>query len=141
MKRSARVHALLAAAFLTAPTLAAQRPGGVEVGAFGSLGSFTPRFDLQVAPGRQILFRTDREALVLYGVTFETGRSRLEAESSGVLDQVAASLVANPGVRIEIAGYTDSTGSTARNTRLSAALSRASRGGAGPDADQGRRAG
>jgi outer membrane protein OmpA-like peptidoglycan-associated protein len=71
--------------------------------------------------GCQILFRNDREALVLYGVTFVTGRSRLEEDSYGVLDQVAASLVANPAVRIEVAGYTDSTGSTARNTRLSAA--------------------
>jgi len=79
------------------------------------------------ALGCQILFQNAREALVLYGVTFETGKSRLEVESYGVLDQVAASLVANPDVRIEVAGYTDSTGSRARNTRLSAARAQAVR--------------
>jgi outer membrane protein OmpA-like peptidoglycan-associated protein len=77
--------------------------------------------------GCPTLFRNGREALVLYGVTFATDKSRLETESYGVLDQVAASLVANPGVRIEIAGYTDSTGSTARNMRLSAARAQAVR--------------
>lgn len=81
----------------------------------------TPAGTAVDAVGCQILFRNDREALVLYGVTFVTGRSRLEKDSYGVLDQVAASLIANPEVRIEIAGYTDSTGSAARNTRLSAA--------------------
>jgi len=35
------------------------------------------------------------------------------------LDQVAGSLVANPDIRIEIAGYTDNTGAAAVNTRLS----------------------
>jgi OOP family OmpA-OmpF porin len=36
-----------------------------------------------------------------------------------VLDIVAASLVANPDIRIEIAGHTDNTGSAATNQRLS----------------------
>jgi len=59
--------------------------------------------------------------LVLLGVNFETGRSRLTVTSYDALDQVAASLIAHPEVRVEIAGYTDNTGSTAVNTRLSAA--------------------
>jgi outer membrane protein OmpA-like peptidoglycan-associated protein len=73
------------------------------------------------AVGCQLLFKTDRAPLVLQGVNFETGRSRLTAASYSVLDQVAASLVAHPEVRVEIAGYTDSTGSVRVNTRLSAA--------------------
>ena len=72
------------------------------------------------AIGCQVLFR-ESEPLVLRGVTFATGRSRLESASYTVLDQVAASLAAHPEVRIEIAGYTDNTGSAAVNTRLSAA--------------------
>jgi len=43
----------------------------------------------------------------------------LTASSYAVLDQVAASLVANPEIRIEIAGYTDATGSRLMNMRLS----------------------
>jgi uncharacterized repeat protein (TIGR01451 family) len=62
-----------------------------------------------------------RPAVILRGVTFETGKSVLKAESFSVLDQVAASLVANPDIRIEVAGYSDNTGSAAINTRLSRA--------------------
>jgi outer membrane protein OmpA-like peptidoglycan-associated protein len=57
--------------------------------------------------------------LVLRGVRFETGRSALRPESFATLDEVAASLLANPNVRIEIAGHTDNTGSRALNQRLS----------------------
>jgi len=60
-----------------------------------------------------------RPTLILMGVNFETGRSVLTVSSYAVLDQVAASLVANPEIRIEVAGYTDSTGSRPMNLRLS----------------------
>lgn len=75
--------------------------------------------------GCQVLFAREREALVLQGVNFETGSARLLPASGVVLDQVAASLVAHPEVRIQIAGYTDNTGSAGTNTRLSAARARA----------------
>jgi len=68
-----------------------------------------------------------RPAVILKGVTFETGRSALTPTSYGVLDQVAAALVANPEIRIEIAGYTDNTGSAAVNTRLATSRSLAVR--------------
>jgi len=60
-------------------------------------------------------------------VTFETGRSALKPESHTVLDIVAASLVANPDIRIEIAGYTDITGSSRLNLTLSQARAEAVR--------------
>ena len=60
-----------------------------------------------------------RPTLILQGVNFQSGRSVLTRESYAVLDQVAASLVANPEIRIEIAGYTDSTGTKLKNRRLS----------------------
>jgi OmpA-OmpF porin, OOP family len=81
--------------------------------------------------GCMILFREERVApaapgapaprptLVLQGVHFQTGRSVLTLDSYAVLDQVAGSLIANPEIRIEIAGYTDSTGSRLVNNRLS----------------------
>src|SRR6266699_1813968 len=62
-----------------------------------------------------------RPTLILQGVHFQTGRSVLTLDSYVVLDQVAGSLVANPEIRIEIAGYTDSTGSAPLNVRLSQA--------------------
>ncbi len=73
------------------------------------------------AAGCPILFTKERTPVILRGVTFETGRSALKPESNTVLDIVAASLVANPDIRIEIAGHTDITGSPSLNDRLSQA--------------------
>src|SRR5207245_2213690 len=58
------------------------------------------------ASGCPILFTPERTPVILRGVTFETGKSALRPESSTVLDIVAQSLIANPDIRIEIAGYT-----------------------------------
>jgi outer membrane protein OmpA-like peptidoglycan-associated protein len=77
------------------------------------------------ASGCPILFTTERAAVVLRGVTFETGRATLRAESHTVLDIVAASLVANPDIMIEVGGHTDNTGAAATNTRLSQARAEA----------------
>jgi len=71
------------------------------------------------AAGCPILFTEARTPVILRGVTFEVGKSALKSESFTILDIVAASLVANPDIRIEIAGHTDNTGSAATNTRLS----------------------
>src|SRR3989442_1404285 len=62
-----------------------------------------------------------RPTVVLKGVNFQTGSSALRPESYAVLDVVAQSLIDNPEIRIEIAGYTDNTGSATVNTRLSQA--------------------
>ena len=64
-----------------------------------------------------------RPTVILKGVTFETGRSALTPQSYVVLNDVAQALIANTEIRIEIAGYTDNTGTAAGNVRLS--LSRA----------------
>src|SRR3989441_760406 len=77
--------------------------------------------------GCPILFTPERTPVILRGVTFETGRSALKLESHTVLDIVAQSLLDNPDIRIEIAGYTDSTGAPAANLRLSQARAAAVR--------------
>jgi len=64
---------------------------------------------------------TPRPTIILKGVQFESGRSVLTASSYAVLDQVAASMNGNPEIRIEIAGYTDSTGAKMMNLQLSMA--------------------
>jgi len=66
-----------------------------------------------------MLFIAQRTAVVLRGVSFESGSSTLRPDSYAILDEVAASLVANPDVRVEIGGHTDNTGSAATNLRLS----------------------
>src|SRR6267378_4424186 len=71
--------------------------------------------------GCPILFTPERRPVVLRGVTFETGKSALRPESYAVLDVVAQSLLDNPEIRVEVAGYTDNTGAAAVNTPLSQA--------------------
>jgi OOP family OmpA-OmpF porin len=73
-----------------------------------------PVFQIQAA---------EHKPVILKGVSFESGRSALLATSFTLLDQVAASLLENPTVRIEIAGHTDATG--ARTTNISLSLARA----------------
>jgi outer membrane protein OmpA-like peptidoglycan-associated protein len=92
------------------------------VDANGCLVLFQPDVVSRPAPGAP-----PRPTLILLGVNFESSRSALTPQSYGVLDQVAASLIANPDIRIEIAGYTDSTGSAALNLRLSQARAAAVR--------------
>ncbi len=80
-------------------------------------------------PGRQVdavgcpvLFAVEEgvtRALVLQGVNFATGSARLTPASHAILDEVAASLVANSDVRIEVAGHTDITGRRTTNIELS----------------------
>jgi OOP family OmpA-OmpF porin len=70
------------------------------------------------AKGCTSLFQAG-QPLILSGVNFETGKAILLPESMGILDQVAQSLVDNPGVNVEVGGHTDNTGSTATNVRLS----------------------
>src|SRR6266516_3476933 len=90
-------------------------PKGSRVDQFGCLLLFEERAVTPAPPGAP----PARPTLILQGVNFQTGRSVLTASSYAVLDQVAASLVANPQIRIEIAGYTDSTGRKFKNMQLS----------------------
>jgi outer membrane protein OmpA-like peptidoglycan-associated protein/opacity protein-like surface antigen len=58
-------------------------------------------------------------AMVLEGVTFESGSARLQSGSYVELDSIAKVLLANPKMKIEIAGHTDNAGTPADNQHLS----------------------
>src|SRR5436309_2519016 len=104
------------AATPTPPGKCPPAPPGSQVDANGCLILFAPEAARSPTPGAP-----PRPTLVLTGVNFETGRSILTRDSYMVLDAVAASLVANPDIRIEVGGYTDSTGRKFTNLRLSQA--------------------
>ena len=53
------------------------------------------------------------------GVRFDSGSSRLTGSSEAELGQILAALQGNPGLRIRIEGYTDSSGGADTNRRLS----------------------
>lgn len=80
------------------------------------------------AAGCLVLFAEkveERKPLVLRGVNFEFNSAVLTGESSQVLSEVAASLMAYPEVVVEVAGHTDNVGvaSTNRSLSLARALS------------------
>lgn len=79
------------------------------------------------ANGCQLIFEEGQRNIVLEGVNFETGSSRLTAESQVILDRVAESLVAATDVNVEVQGHTDNTGSLAANNRISQARANAVR--------------
>jgi outer membrane protein OmpA-like peptidoglycan-associated protein/opacity protein-like surface antigen len=57
--------------------------------------------------------------LVLEGVAFRSGSAQLTAGSIGVLADTAEHLKANPDIRVEVQGFTDSTGPAEANRELS----------------------
>ncbi len=73
------------------------------------------------APGEPINLEgcATGESVVLKGVNFEVNSARLTANAKVILNQVADSLAANPAMKAEIGGHTDSTGSDKLNQKLS----------------------
>jgi outer membrane protein OmpA-like peptidoglycan-associated protein len=63
--------------------------------------------------------------LALTGVLFDFNKSTLKPESDAVLRQVAALMVADPALKLEIQGHTDNVGSDAYNQPLSEARAHA----------------
>ncbi|MBL3527118.1 MAG: OmpA family protein [gamma proteobacterium endosymbiont of Lamellibrachia anaximandri] len=58
-------------------------------------------------------------AIVLRGVNFKTNSDELTDDSAEILDRVAATLVANPDIAVEVSGHTDSDGDAVYNKDLS----------------------
>jgi outer membrane protein OmpA-like peptidoglycan-associated protein len=59
------------------------------------------------------------DTIVLKGVTFESGKAVLRADSETILDGVAETMVKRPELRVEIGGHTDDRGAEAYNQDLS----------------------
>ncbi|MGB4811648.1 MAG: 3-hexulose-6-phosphate synthase [Methylophilaceae bacterium] len=53
------------------------------------------------------------------GITFDTGKATIKAESETQLNNIAEIMKANPTVSIKVGGYTDNTGSAEANVKLS----------------------
>ncbi len=61
----------------------------------------------------------ENQEIVLRGVNFALNTARITPDSRAVLEQVAAVLLGQPALRVEVAGHTDSTGAAAYNLELS----------------------
>ena len=71
------------------------------------------------AEGCPIIFRT--RTITLRGVNFDLDKSTLTPASLEALTPLAASIASDTSLRIEVAGYTDATGTRDHNLRLSQA--------------------
>ena len=57
--------------------------------------------------------------LVTRGILFDSGSDKIKPESFGTLKDIAAVLIENPDVKVQIVGHTDSDGEEATNLELS----------------------
>ena len=78
-----------------------------------------PRADTAAAAAERPPAAPMGAAMVLENVTFGTGSARLQAGSYVELDSIAKVLIANPSLRVEIAGHTDVSTSPADDMHLS----------------------
>jgi outer membrane protein OmpA-like peptidoglycan-associated protein len=83
---------------------------------------------LQLAGDESTLRSQLRELTNGSPIVFGLGRSDLTAASRATLDAAAGIIQAQPGLRVLIAGHTDTTGSAARNEELSGQRAQAVRG-------------
>lgn len=60
-----------------------------------------------------------RGCWVLSDLKFDTNKADIKAEGARILDSVVSIMRANPGLRLEVQGHTDNTGSAAYNKGLS----------------------
>jgi len=70
----------------------------------------------------------EKKKIVLHNIHFRSGKAILTPDSYPILDQIVELLKANPNVKIEIGGHTDSVGSSSYNLRLSEARANSVRG-------------
>lgn len=94
-------------------------PAGTAVDAVGCalpLSQCRPPFPGESADARGC---ADGDTVVLRGVTFEFDSTRITPNARVILDEVADTLLAAPGLVIEIGGHTDSRGSDSYNQTLS----------------------
>lgn len=87
-----------------------------------SLGRGAPRLRTvdQLDPAYGALMDTLPLPPVSFAITFPTDESSIPANQRQVLDSIRAELARRPGAQIEVAGFTDSTGTEASNNELSA---------------------
>jgi OmpA-OmpF porin, OOP family len=92
---------------------------GDKVAAVADRCPNTPNGQAVDENGCPILFQQGARTVTLQGVTFATGKATLTPESEARLQDVAKQLQASPEVRVQVAGFTDNTGSRSTNIKIS----------------------
>ncbi len=74
---------------------------------------------LEKVGGKQTVVSASAAELALIGVNFDTNSSMIKSEEKAILSQAAATLVANPSIKVEVQGHTDNVGGEKGNKALS----------------------
>lgn len=97
-------------------------PVSIQMGGIASQDSplvFT-NFRLASGGGMNLIGQKFTEAkIVTHGINFDVDKATLRPESMGTLNQIKRLLADNPGLKFEIDGHTDNTGTPAHNLTLS----------------------
>lgn len=99
--------------YRTNPLVADTDKGGVPDGREIQLG-LNP-----LDPSDDVPIISVGERIILEGVNFETDKATLLPGAQAILDQVASSLLGNPGTEVAIHGHTDNVGGAKYNQDLS----------------------
>jgi len=91
--------------------------------------TFTERQAMkQEIAANQLADQLQRDGFVTLSVNFDSGTATIRPDSARVLDDAAAALQLAAGLRVEVAGHTDSSGTPEGNLKLSQERAEAVRG-------------
>jgi OOP family OmpA-OmpF porin len=77
---------------------------------------------LATGGGMNLIDKLTREGrIVTHGILFKVNQATVEPPSMGTISQIVKMLEANPALKLEIGGHTDSDGDAAKNLALSQA--------------------
>lgn|GEM_PF-508815 len=97
-------------------------PVSLEVGGIGSQDAPLVFTNVRIASGggMNMIGQTFTDAkIVTHGINFDVDKATITPESMGTLNQIKRILTQNPGLKFEIDGHTDNSGTAAHNLTLS----------------------
>lgn len=97
-------------------------PISMEVGGIGTQAAPLVFTNVRIASGggMNMIGQTFTDAkIVTHGINFDVDKATIRPESMGTLNQIKRILTQNPGLKFEIDGHTDNSGTAAHNLTLS----------------------
>lgn len=97
-------------------------PAAVAFGGIGDQQTPIVFNDVRVASGGQMNMigrKFTESKIVTHGINFDVDKAVIRPESMGTLNMIVKVMNDNPGVKFEIGGHTDNTGTAAHNLTLS----------------------
>jgi OmpA-OmpF porin, OOP family len=113
---------------LVMPEVGSLKPQRIAFGGIGRAENPLLFKNVRIASGggMNLIDRLTKEGrVVTHGILFDVNKADVRPESMGTIRQIAAALDANPSLRLEIDGHTDSDGDAAQNLSLSQARAEA----------------